>query len=480
MAENPLQRQQRLQQTKPEERVTPYQQLYGLRENPFPSLALFTQSANDPRRNGTIYDASFRQVEERQFFNMFVQPPTGDRRLELGFIRVDPQAGGRGNGKSAFLHHIMRRVNSQEWGDWPSRPDNPDLFSLAVHILPEPRRQKKFWQFICLIFETLANNPICQDITVQIKSAILLSLLTEEQISTLVKLPADDFRESLLSFDKFLQLLKDQGVTYEAFQEELGRQIRAISPIHVDEDFLELFTTTGGNLESLWIEIKKHSDYRWRNDGIGWFLNGLIPVLIVAGYKHIFVLLDEFEKIYIYQNSRERDEFLDALRQYFYERPSVAADRQYISTVLTVHPSIDRFLAVNWQRVGLDYLAPLKPGQIEQRSVTLGASTSDSLTRLLVTYLDYFRIKAEHKGTIFPFEAGALEPALNAARLYPRGALWYAHVIIQKAAGENINPPISRTFVEDFVQTGKKPPVEEEDTIFELPSSATDLQAPST
>ena len=464
----------------PEERMTPYQQLYSLRENPFPSLALFTLSVDDPRRNGTIYDTSFRQSEERRFFDLFVQPPTGDKRLELGFIRVDPQAGGRGNGKSAFLHHVMRRINSQEWGDWPSPAGDPDLVSLAVHILPEPRRQKKFWQFICLIFETLANKQVCQDITVQIKSAILLSLLTEDQISALVKLPADEFRESLLSFEKFLQLLKDQGVTYEAFKEELGRQIRSISPARVDGDFLELFTTAGGDLESLWMEIKDYSDYRWRNDGIGWFLNGLIPMLIVAGYKHIFVLLDEFEKIYIYQNNRERDEFLDALRQYFYERPSVAVDRQYISSVLTVHPSIDRFLAINWQRVGLDYLAPLKPGQIELRSVTLGASTLDHLTRLLVTYLDYFRIKDEHKGTTYPFEPDALEPALNAARLYPRGALWYAHVIIQKAAGENINPLISRKFVEDFVKTGQKPPVEEEDAVFELPSSATDLQASST
>ena len=480
MAENPLQRQQRLQQTKPEERVTPYQQLYGLRENPFPSLALFTKSANDPRRDGTIYDKSFRQDEERRFFQMFVQPPAGDKRLELGFVRVDPQAGVRGNGKSVFLHHIMWRINSQEWEDWSSSPNDPDLCSLAVHILPEPRGQKKFWQFICLIFEALANKKICQDITVQIKSAILLSLLTEEQIATLGKLPADDFRESLLSFEKFLQLLKEQGVTYEAFQEELGRQIRSISPTQVGGDFIELFTVAGGDLESLWIEIKDYSDYRWRNDGIGWFLNGVIPVLIAAGYKHIFVLLDEFEKIYINQNNRERDEFLDSLRQYFYERPSVAVDRQYISTVLTVHPSIDRFLAVNWQRVGLDYLAPLKPGQIEQRSVTLGASTLERLTHLLVTYIDYFRTGDEHKGTVYPFEADALESALKAARLYPRGALWYAHAIIQKAAGENVNPPISRRFVENFVQTGQKPPVEEEDTIFELPSSATDLQAPST
>ena len=103
-----------------------------------------------------------------------------------------------------------------------------------------------------------------------------------------------------------------------------------------------------------------------------------------------------------------------------------------------------------------------------------------SLKKDLAPFTDYFRITDEHKGTIHPFETDALESALKAARLYPRGALWYAHAIMQRAAREDVNPPISRTFVEDFVETGQKPPVEEEDIIFELPSSATDLQAPST
>ena len=268
MAENPLQRQKRLQQTKPEERVTPYQQLYGLRENPFPSLALFTRSANDPRRDGTIYDKFFRQDEERHFFQMFVQPPAGDKRLELGFVRVDPQAGGRGNGKSAFLHHLMWRINSQEWEDWPSAPNDPDLFTLAVHILPEPRRQKRFWQFVYLIFETLVNDEVSRDINIQTKAAILLSLLTKDQISVLSKRPAEDFREALLSLEKFQQLLKDHDVTYQAFQEELGRQVRAISPTSVNEEFLEIFLEAGADLESFWIETKNYGDYHWRNKGI--------------------------------------------------------------------------------------------------------------------------------------------------------------------------------------------------------------------
>src|SRR5512143_3463439 len=103
---DPFERQQQLQDTEPADLETPYQRLYGLRENPFPTLALFAPSVDDPRRNGTIYDHQFRWDEERYFFEMFVQSPTGDRPIELGFVRLDLQAGGRGNGKSAFLHHL--------------------------------------------------------------------------------------------------------------------------------------------------------------------------------------------------------------------------------------------------------------------------------------------------------------------------------------------------------------------------------------
>jgi len=479
---NPLQRHQKLQSTKPEERQTPYQRLYGLKENPFPAMALFTPSMDDPRRNGKIYDEQFRMAEERLFFELFIQPPSGDKPLDLGFVRLDPQAGGRGNGKSTFLNHLMNRINGQKWEDWVTDENNQPPFSLAVHLLPEPRRQKRFWQFVRLIFETLSDKNLYQKVDADLRAAMLLKLLSEDQINQLAQLPAEQVAPILQSQDAFVSKLKDYGHTVQAYSEEVERQLRLVASGAMNQDFMTLFLSKGAQLSELWSTWEKdgtsRSDYRWRNNGADWLLNGLIPVLIVAGYQHLYILLDEFEKIYIYQSSREREEFLDALRQYFYERESVAVRRQYISVVLTVHPSIDRYLKNSWARVGLDNLAPLDH-RMQHQSVELGASNPSNLSHLLMTYLDYFRIDETQKGklSLYPFEENALEPAMDAARFYPRGALWFAYTILQKAATEDVAVPITRKFVEEFVASGLKPPVEEEDNLFQLPSLEGNLQA---
>lgn len=57
----------------------------------------------------------------------------------------------------------------------------------------------------------------------------------------------------------------------------------------------------------------------------------------------------------------------------FFERNSVAVKYQYITTVLTIHPSIYTYVGTNWRRVGLDNLAPLDVDRIQNVSVELGA-----------------------------------------------------------------------------------------------------------
>ncbi len=479
---NPLQRQRQLRNTQPEERLNPYQHLYGLRENPFPSLALFTPSVDDPRRNGTIYDERFRYNEEREFFQMFVQPPTGDAPRQLGFVRLDPQAGGRGNGKSAFLHHVMERINTQQWEDWPGDPQSLDLFALAVHVLPEPREQKRFWQFVFLIFKTLAERGLFQKIDEQLRAAILINLLSEEQASEVAALPVEQVEAILQSHERFYQLLDQYHLTAQAYLDEAERQLRLIAPTSLNHEFAGWFRAADGSLTALWENWQRNgivgNAIRWRKQGADWLLNGLVPVLIAAGYQRLFILLDEFEKIYIYQTTRERDEFLDALRQYFYERDSAAVQRQYISTILTIHPSIYRYLRDNWVRVGLENLAPLDRQMMSHQSVELGASTREKLTHLLITYLDQFRMEGqdEHTGTLYPFASDALEPALDAARYYPRGTLWYAYTLLHQAASSEIPAPIDRDYVQAFISSTPRPPAAEDENIFTLPLSDSPLQ----
>ncbi len=478
---DPLARQKSLQTVKPVEHTNDYQTLYDLRENPFPSLALFAPNVNDPRRNGDIYDPMFRLAEEKHFFEMFVQPPTGDRPTQLGFIRLDPQAGGRGNGKSTFLHRIMQRINQQDWEDWSTNPDDPNLFCLSVHVLPEPKRQRRFWEFVFLIFETLFEQNRMAEVDRQIRAAVLLSLLSDEALQTVNQRPSTEINQALASEEAYSLLLEQYGYTLQGFTENARSQVEIIQPI--SNRFLDNFYANQCSLEAAWKHWRETgmlaSAFQWRRNGVEWLTDGLVAILLAAGYQRLIILLDEFEKIYISQSGRERDEFLDGLRQYFYERPSISVRYQFVTTVLTIHPSIYKYVSGNWRRVGLDNMAPLDVDRIGQVSVELGPSDVEKLTHLLVYYIDWFRVDPDdpRKGTVYPFSEGALTPLIDAARYYPRGTLWYAQRILQKAANEETKAPISRDYVEDFIHSGEKPSQDLDDLLFPIPPTQNDLRA---
>jgi len=488
MAKNLIARKREQQAQRPEDPVSPYLRLYGLRDNPFPSMALFVSSTNDPRTNGEIYDAEFRRDEEKAFFERFVLPPTGDKPLPIGFVRLDPQAGGRGNGKSTFLHHLMVRINTATWGSWPADPDDSRLTATAVHLLPEPKKQNNFFELIRLIFETLYRTEfatpgrprLVRKLDAEIRAALLLDVLSGPQADEIAGRPAEVIAEMLESSERFGALLTELGVSRSALVAAAESRLGAISSTCLDNEFIKAFLAKGMSIEAVWGEWKRNgwaaSDNRWKRWGGEWLADGLVPVLIMAGQARLYVLLDEFEKIYVYQTSRKREEFLDLLRQVFYEQDSAAVRRQYITTVLSIHPSIETYLKNHWARVGLHQLAPLAPGEVERISVPLGKSTEKRLSHLMVTYLDHYRdAGAPHHGEPYPFAPGALSPAMDAARLYPRDTLQYAHMILKKAASESIAAPIQKTYVEAFLTSAPAQRVDEEDDFSALGASETKL-----
>lgn len=466
---NPIKHQRRSQgQGGNVPRATPYQRLYGLRENPFPSMALFTGATDDPRLNGTIYDAEFRRAEEQRFFNLFVQPRDDGRPLPLGFLRVDAQAGGRGNGKSTFLHHIQRRINEQDWGEWASDPEDANLFAAAVHLLPEPKKQKEFHAFIRLIFETLHRQKLFPRIDAALRGALLTSLLEESEIDELAELPPDALFTTLGDPAHFQEFLRQCGHTSQALAEVAKNRLGELDADALESEFVQDYLLHGADIQLAWRESAHKSEARWRDKGALWLTNGLSSLLLLAGYRRFYVLLDEFEKIYTHQIARKREEFLDLFRQHFFERDSVAVRHQFLSSVLTIHPSIDRYLRETWGRVGLEGLAPLATDEIERRAVELGESDTKKLNHLLITYLDYYRADGDaHMGTLYPFEAGAMDDAFNKARFYPRQSLLYAYEVLQRAANEERSPPIYSEVVSHFLF--------EEDSDLTLPSEDDDI-----
>jgi len=478
---NPLRQQQVVKRADGGEPPNPYAKLYGLRENPFPSLAIFQTAAADPRRNGEIYDPEFRRDEEKRFFRLFVQPDTPDP-LGIGFLRLDPQAGGRGNGKSIFLHRLMLRVNNQDWEDWSINTTDPQLFGLAAHVLPEPRSIKSFAHLVQHVFKTLTirgvlpnDKNLANKIDVDFHAAVLLSMLGDDELKELLEMPLEELTSSLETREGLEKLLAGRNLDWAEY-EDTARKLLSSSDAPVDPEVLDALVSAKWQVTGLCKELLARSSYRWQQNGARWLVHGLLPLLMAAGYRRFYLFIDEFERIYISQTSRKRDEFLDSFRHHLYEAPSAAVARKFVSTLLTIHPSIDDYLLANWARTGLEQLAPLTKPRTAMHTISLGASTTEKLGHLLITYMDYFRIDKARQGTPHPFAAGAMEPAMIAARLYPRTTLWYAYMILHQAVASGVATPISRRFVEDFVADHPTPPEDEEDRLFAaLPSSRADL-----
>jgi len=426
-----------------------YEQLYGLKENPFPAEPLFSSAESDPRRNGSIYDPQFHATEERRFFDLFVHPPAGGTSRRLGFVRVDSAAGGRGNGKSMFLHRMMLRINTPDWpadfGDTSQLPT-----ALAVHLLPDPKTILGFHQLVYLLFDTLARSRLFDVIDGLLRAAVLHEQLVPEQRAKLAEIPDSELQRQFQDEELFGQILASHSLTPATFANQVEQAVSAQGGATMSRNFLNHLRGNGMRLSALWPKLEAASWNTWREYGTSWLVDGLVPVLLAAGFERLYVLLDEFERIYRFQTGRRRDEFLMALRQTFFEGSSAATRSQFISCILTLHPSVDRYLAENWQVAGLEGLSPLAAGQVEKQAVTLGASTIPGLRHLMQTFLDAYRTDAtrgKHMGSLYPFAADALDDAFTAAKRYPRDSLRLAYHIMAGAAATSQPAPLSKDWV---------------------------------
>lgn len=433
--------------------INGYETLYGLRENPFPAEPLFSPSETDPRRNGTIYDPEFHTAEEKRFFDLFVSPPTGSQPYRLGFVRVDAAAGARGNGKSMFLHRMMRRINQP---DWPAAYGDSSRLpcALAVHLVPDPKAILGFHQLIYLLFQTLARTQQLDIIDGMLRAAVLYDLLNPSQRASLSTVPDNVLQERLRDDGEFRRILSDHSIQPSAFFAQAETAIRNHAGTTLDQDFLRRLREQDLSLRKLWLALDQLSWNTWRTWGTSWLTDGLVPLLLSAGYERLYVLLDEFERIYRFQTGRRRDEFLMALRQTFFEGASAAVRTQFISCILTLHPSVDQYLAENWRIAGLEGISPLSASHVGTRAVTLGASEPAKLRHLLQTFLDFYRTddaRSQHTGTVYPFMADALDPVFDAAKRYPRDTLRLAYEILAAAVAQNQPAPLTKAWVHDVL-----------------------------
>ncbi|HBB33165.1 MAG TPA: hypothetical protein DDZ80_01380, partial [Cyanobacteria bacterium UBA8803] len=133
---------------------------YNLRENPFPSSPFVNPNSSDARNNGEIYEPSIREQEYKSIEENFLKVPQSDpNHLRLGYI-IDTSYIGRGNGKTAFLTNLQKRINK----DFGLSISNEMNKCFAIIVVPEAGgKTKTFESFVDLFVDRIIESNVIED-----------------------------------------------------------------------------------------------------------------------------------------------------------------------------------------------------------------------------------------------------------------------------------------------------------------------------
>ena len=109
---------------------SPYVRL-GLKDLPFPVMAVADPYNTDPRRNGAIYAEEPVRPSIEKFERLLIRPNDFQNRVRLAYLwsRGDQETG-RGMGKTALLRYFRQRINQ----DWGQTEFNGQFSALVVYV----------------------------------------------------------------------------------------------------------------------------------------------------------------------------------------------------------------------------------------------------------------------------------------------------------------------------------------------------------
>ena len=173
---------------------------FNLKENPFPSSPFVNPESNDSRTNGDIYEPSIREIEFEKIQNNLLEASQSDpNHLRLGYIE-DTSYVGRGNGKSAFLLNLQRKINE----DFGLSVSNQLNKCYAVTVVPKPSgKTKTFESFIDLLVDAIFQSNIIEDVLTTLRLEAILALNSDFDVDTHFK-DERDLLEKLNSIEWYV------------------------------------------------------------------------------------------------------------------------------------------------------------------------------------------------------------------------------------------------------------------------------------
>ncbi len=415
----------------------------GLRDLPFPNVAVLDPYNTDPRRNGAIYAEEPMRSSIDKFESLLIRPNDFQNRVRLAYLwsKGDNETG-RGIGKTALLRYFRQRINQ----DWGYTIYDGQFSALVVYVSFRSQVDRRYMEQLALS----ALVDICKcGVLDSSRAALRIQELSEEQAHKVMLNPDGSEDPGNVLNDA---LLWEHGIDADAIDESVYRQLMK-QGVHRDsasalsrgtfEDYLRSFRRDY-SLEPLYVpRDTKILDY-----SRSFLFNDIVLYLREAGYAGGYLFVDDIENLVDLMPRRHRIEFAKEFALCTVRPGYANGEHNFFSCVLTTHQQASVGLSAAWGEAGLSGIARLDPN--DPSSVELPLPSADQAKAIIVAHLDYYRENPADNGTAKPFSEDGIA-ALLKNRQHPRILLTTAASVVSRAADEGLST-IDAPFVERAIE----------------------------
>lgn len=435
---------------------------FNLIENPFPSQAILNKDSSEKKVNGSIYEPDIRTSEYEKLLTNFIKNPQSDlNHQRIGFI-LDSSFIGRGNGKTAFMLDIYKRINEE----FCLNLSNNINKCFSIYFQPEAGgKTKSFDSFIDIFFKAILDTNIIKDTLAIIRLEAILRISDNKEFlnnlgddKSIIELMNDDnwFKEDL---QKICNISKTQ-VTKEIFNNPYLKETAESFPLKREVKLFLIPITTQNDFEKYYLTLKKGKER------IDFIFTDLIYFFLSAGFNGAYIFIDDFERIPDHQSAIQKKDFVTQLRSVTYDGLYLNSKIGFYNMIFALHAGVPRILQEAWGLAGLEQRVSLNPTFENPKHIILFEKINDSHVVLLMRkYLSEYRINNDYNIELFPFTEDAvkligLKSEFNAAK-----TLQMAYNILDHASSEEQNE-INRDYIlEKVKQSGMLIEKEVQDSI---------------
>lgn len=403
---------------------------YGLTENPFPITPYVNQDSPERKYNGSIYDESIRKDEFEKIRNNFLNVAQSSAdHLRLAFI-ADTSFIGRGNGKSSFLLHLNRAINS----DYCLEISGGVNKCFSIYFSPEGGGSvKSFDKFVDNFFLAICKKNIISEALAILRYEAICELDAWRDID-LDSLGESEIVENLNDnfwLMKHTKLYKSE-ITKHILKKAWFASLPPEFPLYRDLQSSKL-----SNQQSY---LDYYGTLRKDKNKLDFVFDHLVSLFIAAGFNGAYILVDDFEKIPDFQSSNQKKEFSTQLRTVLFDGGYLNARIGFYNFILALHAGVPRLMQDAWGLAGMEQRVPMQSSSIDQRhNINFGKLENKHAITLIKKYLSEFRTEGFEENELSPFNEESVIGLANSSEMNISKILKNANQILEYATKECVD-----------------------------------------